>query len=107
MDSLTSFKAVYCSGIYVPEAATVSALSLLFERVYLPRNWALIEEFAKKYEFVGKPRSFEELFEQIDPKGRLKAVTWKQSDGSEPFPGLTPSQKQTGFLYFLRGHQFA
>ena len=49
MDELTKFKGVYCSGIFIPDPATVTALSLLFEKIRIPNDYAFIQEFSKKY----------------------------------------------------------
>jgi hypothetical protein len=109
MSSLTNFKAVYCSGIFIPEASAVSALSLLFEKVYLPQNFELIEEFARKYHFVGKPNNAEEHFNNMLPKdtGVVTSFRLTNEDGSDPFHHLTEAQKQTANLYLLRGMGFA
>lgn len=112
MPSLTNFKAVYSSGIFIPEPSAVCALSLLFEKVYLPRNLKLIEEFAKKFRFTGKIQTAEELFQELfftddKMKANVKSFGFIDEDKSDLFHHLTNAQKQTAYLYLIRGIRFA
>lgn len=88
MRSMNSFKAVYCSGLAIPSQATVTALGLLFERVYLPNNIEFVLEFSKKYRLnVDRKWSDELSFAPLSP-------------GVEhPFFGLTPAQQDTAYNY--------
>lgn len=49
MDSINSFRAVYCSGLFLPNQSTLSALCLLFEKVYLPNDIDSVVAFSKRY----------------------------------------------------------
>ena len=59
MKQISKFKAVYCSGIAIPNQASVAALSLLFEQVHLPNNLELVVDFAKRYRFLDVPEDLE------------------------------------------------
>jgi hypothetical protein len=47
------FRAAYVSGAYIPRPDAVTAMAVLFERVYLPANLELIRAFAKRFRFSG------------------------------------------------------
>ncbi|MEQ1911228.1 MAG: hypothetical protein ABMA15_20585 [Vicinamibacterales bacterium] len=47
MSDLTAFKAVSCSGFSFPDAGTVPALALVFERIRIPSNARLIKELVR------------------------------------------------------------
>jgi hypothetical protein len=92
MISLTQFKGVYCSGIFIPDAATLTALSLLFEKVHLPNNVEIIKEFSKKY-MIRAPKSISERIEvDIEP--------------DNIFVGLNKRERATAKLYLQWGASF-
>lgn len=95
MRQLTDFKAVYCSGLFIQEPSTVSALSLLFEKIYLPKNISLVEEFAKKYKVEKKTADFS------------NTTIINKDTNNEAFSSLSIVQKQTAFEYINKGIQFA
>jgi hypothetical protein len=99
MSSLTDFKGVYCSGIFIPEPSTVSALSLLFKKVYLPSNIKLIEEFSRKYRFG-------ELWMTKPGLPLPKRIQIIDGDQHELFTHLTDTQRLTVCDYLFRGIQF-
>jgi hypothetical protein len=113
MNSLTNFKAVYCSGIFIPEPSMVSALSLLFEKIYLPRNLTFIKEFAKKYEFTGKINTVEDLllkdtFRDIFEEHNISpSISVAVGKNSALLSGLTDLQKETAKMYIWKGIGFA
>ena len=53
MGAIDTFRAVHASGLLVPTQSAVTALSLLFEKVYLPLNIELIRAIAQANPFVG------------------------------------------------------
>ena len=63
LSSLTSFNGLYLSGFYIRNEATITALSLLFEKVHLPNQLELVIEFAKKH--------------IIDPENKLSDIKFK------------------------------
>lgn len=79
MSNLTNFKGIYCSGLFIPDDAIVTALSLLFEKIYLPNNISFIREFAKKY--------------------RLEPTEEFTIGAEDPFSSLEEEQKQTACAY--------
>ncbi len=114
MPSLTNFKAVYGSGIFIPQASTISALSLLFEKVYLPKNLNLVKEFSKQYRFVGKFNTAEELiqdlfFEHSEKLSgiNVKKIHFKNDDDTDPLADLSDNQKKTALIYITKGINFA
>jgi hypothetical protein len=112
MSSLTDFKAVYGSGMFIPKASTVSALSLIFEKVNLPTNLKLIEEFARKYEFVSEFRNAEEflqknVFGNQEAQRHIKNFRFTDDNDFNPFNHLTDRQKRTAYLYLAKGIRFA
>lgn len=98
MKSLTGFKAFYCSGIFIPDPDTITALSLLFEKTYLPNNIHVIKSFASKYRFE------EDL--KFEVGGRLAKINLDDSDG-KLLAGLNETQKKTAEYYLFQGIRFA
>jgi hypothetical protein len=98
MNDIGKFKAVYCSGIFVPDAAAVTALSLLFEKVYLPNNVELISAFVKKYTIQSKGDSVKE------PDLKILSEEGVEAD---PFSNLTESQRKVAYRYIDWGMQFS
>lgn len=97
--SLTQFKAVYSSGIFIPDGAAVTALSLLFEKVYLPNNVELIKEFSK-YFLIKGCKSNESVKIDIN-------ITDEDGSNADPFHDLTPAQKMTAHTYIELGMRFS
>jgi len=93
MSNLAQFKAVYCSGLFIPEPSEVSALSLLFEKIYLPNNFELVKELSKRYS-ITYPLTHEDLHSWSN---MLKEIGKKD----DPLRGLTTSQRDTVLNYFL------
>jgi len=89
---LTEFRAIYCSGAFVPEADAVVALSLLFEKVRLPNNIEMVHSFATRYRLTNSSR------EQISENVKVES-----EGGEDPFADLSLSSgRQQGFTTF--GH---
>ncbi|MBT2949689.1 hypothetical protein PO25_17615 [Vibrio anguillarum] len=88
MKELSSFKAVYCSGLMIPSQSSVAALSLIFDKVHIPNNIEFAVDFAKRYKIRGTSE-------------RYKGLQIKAEDGSDddPFKGLSDEQKETAFKY--------
>lgn len=99
-EDLCRFSAVYCSGAYIPDAEAVTALSLLFDKVYLPNNIDIVRAFVTKY----RVRS---IFEGT---GMSVAGISIRSEGDDPddlLSGLTPSQTMSAKYYLARAVAFA
>lgn len=95
MSSLAQFRAVYCSGLFIPDAATVSALALLFEKVHLPNNIEIATEFSKKYRIRM-------------PAHVRRSIEIKKIEGPEdPFANLTAEERKTARSYLAAGIDFS
>lgn len=93
LSSLTTFNGIYLSGFYIKNEATVTALSLLFEKVHLPNQLELVIEFAKKN--IISP-------ENIMPGWDVNIESIEEKDSQlDPFEGLTEIQKLTVKRYLL------
>lgn len=88
MHSLNSFRAVYCSGLLIPNQSTVVALGLLFEKVYLPNNIEFIVDFAQKYRVNTKSVRYKEL--QLAPES---------PNDANPLDQLSPEQQENAYKY--------
>lgn len=88
MHSINSFRAVYCSGLLIPNQSTVVALGLLFEKVYLPNNIEFIVDFARKYRVHSKTDRYKEL--QLKPES---------PDDGNPLDQLSPEQQENAYKY--------
>jgi len=111
MSEFSKFKAIYCSGLYIPNPATVTALSLLFDKVYLPKNIDFIKEFSKRYRFGDGTNTAEQFFQEMllgnsDIKGNVRNVSLGTGN-DDPLNGLTELQRKTANLYLARGIFFA
>jgi hypothetical protein len=91
---LTDFRAVYCSGAFVPDHSAVVALALLFERVHLPNNVELVREFVKKYRLTGSSAHHE-------------SVSIQSENGEDPFSDLSSSEQETAKQYLVWAMRFA
>ena len=96
---LTEFRAIYSSGIFIPNGEAVTALCLLFQKVFLPNNIELIKEFSKKFRISIPARD-----EIENPE-----VTITSEDGAvaDPFSDLTLEQKSNAFRYLGLGMRFS
>lgn len=97
MSKLAQFKAIYCSGLLIPDAATVSALSLLFEKIYLPNNIEIVREFSKQFRIKKPPKS----------KAGSPLIIEPSNTEDDPFEGLTEQQRKTALAYLEWGIEFA
>lgn len=93
MDSLGQFKAVYCSGFLVHDPSLVTAMALLFEKVYLPNSIEFIKEFSKHYRILPGPQAKDSGFS-------MTFTDFYSGKESDPFSDLTDQQRQTVLLYF-------
>lgn len=93
MQPLNSFRAVYCSGLLIPNQATIAALCLLFEKVYLPNNIEFVVDFAEKFKI--KTTS--------DRHKKLKL----KSDHGNPFSHLSEVQQENAYKYMQWCMDFA
>jgi len=95
---LSSFEAVYLSGFFMTNQTMVTAMSLLFEKIYLPNQLELVIELSKKYKLHTN------INEEVDMK-------FERVDGDEliienPLNELTPEQQKTAQDYLVIAHQF-
>lgn len=88
MQSINSFRAVYCSGLLIPNQATVVALGLLFEKVYLPNNIEYVVDFAKTYRVSAKTERYKEI-----------ALKPESPDIENPLDQLSPEQQENAYKY--------
>jgi len=95
MKALSQFRAAYCSGLFILDAEAVTALSLLFEKVYLPNNMELVREFSKHYRFTNTAPVF---------PGEVKIGSDEDDD---PFIDLPEKQRETAHRYLLMGLRFS
>lgn len=104
MKTLTNFNAVYCSGLFVPSASAVSAIALLFEKVYLPNNLEFIKAFAQKYR-INVPEENREIINNL----RIEQINLHdaQSVNADPFKELTKGNLFTAYAYIHWGMEFA
>jgi hypothetical protein len=96
MSSLASFRAVYCSGLFIESPSLVTELSLLFEKVHLLNNIEFICEFAKNFEFETDIK--EKITKGLGPL--LLSVDISE-DEIDPFDDLNQSQRNTAENYIL------
>lgn len=90
MKSITRFNAVYCSGLVIPNQATIAALCLIFDKIFLPNNIENVIDFAKRYKIKGVKDG------DIDGY-RIKSNN--NNNQSDPFKDLTEREKETAFSY--------
>jgi len=88
MKTLTTFSAVHASGLLIPNRSTVTALALLFDKVYLPAHIEPVKAFSQKYRIQTEDTKFSKL--------AIKATDGSDTD---PFSKLTAEQRRTATLY--------
>jgi hypothetical protein len=107
--SLSSFEGVYCSGFFIKNPATVTALSLIFERVHMLNHVEYAIEFSKAFrlEFSGE---LEEKYRTIginiaaltdtdDKKKINELIDEGNFHEGDPFSQLEETQRQTALKY--------
>lgn len=95
---LTSFEGAYLSGFFMTNQSMVTAMSLLFEKIYLPNQLELVIELSKKYKIETSIEKETKMhFERIDGDKRVI---------ENPLEELTPAQQKTAQDYLLIAHQF-
>ena len=99
MDSIGQFKAAYCSGFLVHDPSLVTAMALLFEKVYLPNSIEFIKEFSKHYRIFLGPQAKDSGFS-------ITITDFYSGKEADPFSDLTDQQQQTVLLYFEWAAQF-
>lgn len=88
----TDFEAVYGPGFLIQNPSMVTALSLIFEKVYLPNQLDSVIEFSKNFRIIrDRNEGGEERIEmKIEPVGH--------SD-EKPFKELSEEEKDTAYEY--------
>jgi len=94
MKNLTTFSAVHASGMVIPNRSTVTAMCLLFDKIYLPANIESVREFAKNYK-IRIPSSGESKKRKLGI-GKISDNSGKESD---PFASLTAQERLTARNY--------
>lgn len=95
---LSTFQGAYLSGFFMTNQSMVTAMSLLFEKIYLPNQLELVIELSKKY------RIDTSIKEELQMK-------FERIDGDEliienPLEGLTEAQQKTAKDYLITAHGF-
>jgi len=103
MSKLSTFRAVYCSGLFIEQQDIVTQLSLLFEKIKFHNNFSFVREFAKKYEFITNPL---EVVESESIRNTSISIE-SEKEGFEPFSGLRERQRKTCESYLLYCTYFA
>jgi len=95
MSSIDTFRAVH-SGLLIPNRSTVTALSLLFDKVYLPANVEAVRAFSQSYRIRGD-------------SDELPDISIRPHDGSDtdPFSELNEEQRSTALRYLDWSVRFA
>lgn len=96
MSHLDTFRAVHAPGMVILDRSAVTAMALLFEKVYLPSNIEAVRAFAQKYRI--KALDNEEL-----PEISIKGV----GCDDDPLANLRPEQKATALRYLDWSARFA
>ena len=99
MGAIDTFCAIHASGLLLPNGDALTALCLLFDKIYLPANVEAIREFSKRYKI-------------LVPRDELPEVSVTPVEGSDrdPFSDLTADQRTTALRYlelcalFARSH---
>lgn len=96
--SFAGFEAVYCSGIFVPDGALVTALAILFDRVHIPNYVEYALEFPRRFKIVAMGQ----------PMSSVTEVESKFEFGPEPpgFDKLSGEQRTTFKLYLSQAASF-
>lgn len=95
---LSSFEGAYLSGFFMTNQSMVTAMSLLFEKIYLPNQLEMVIELSKKYKIeTSIDKDFEMKFERVDGD---KLII------ENPLDDLTSAQQKTAQDYLLIAHQF-
>ncbi len=88
LSTITNFKAIYLSGLIIPNQATVAALGILFEKVYLPNNIEYVIDFAKRFRIATSSEKYRSI-----------VITPEDPDEKHPLEALTPEQQETAYKY--------
>lgn len=98
-DPLAEFRGIYTSGLFTFDESALTALALLFKKVFFPNHIELVEAFSKKYLITSDifdPRHFENVkFRVLD-----------EGTDQESFPHLDIQQRETATKYLLLGLRF-
>jgi hypothetical protein len=95
---LTRFEGAYLSGFFMTNPAMITAMSLLFEKIYLPNQLELVIELSKRYKIeTSIDKDMGMKFERIE--GDKKII-------ENPLENLTPEQQKTAQDYLVIAHQF-
>jgi hypothetical protein len=96
--SLAAFEAVYCSGLFITDPALVTALAILFDRVYLPNYIEYVLEFPRRFRIENR---------SILPLTRSDiSIRGNDSGDFSVLSNLTPEQRLTALNYMIMTEAF-
>lgn len=98
--NIERFSGYYCSGCFVSDSSTLTALSLLFEELYIPNNLELAIEFAKKYKFINLSSNI------ISKAQNLTLKPHDKFQSNDPLEGLSAEQQSVVFQYYTLVTEF-
>lgn len=94
------FSGIYCSGSFVSNPSTLTALSLLFEEIYIPNNLELAVEFAKHYRFTNLP-------DKLQTNAKCMRIAPQDIVGCpDPISDLTETQQMVIKQYYAIASSF-
>src|SRR5438034_7146244 len=88
MSALDTFCAVHVSGLLIPNRSTVTALALLFDKIYLPAHIEPVKSFAQRYKIISDTDELPEI-----------AITSADGAETDPFLNLDSEQRKTALRY--------
>lgn len=96
---LSSFEGAYLSGFFMMNPAMVTAMSLLFEKIYLPNQLEIVIELSKKYQIETTiDKNMKMTFERVADNNEIIV--------ENPLENLSPLQQRTAQEYLILAHQF-
>lgn len=95
MGRIETFRAINCAGSIIPDPEAVTAMCLLFEKVYLPNDLEIVAEFARHFDIKGVP-------------GANIRITFEGQSvpADDPFSELSPHERLTADRYFAGTVEF-
>lgn len=100
MKQISSFNAVYCSGLFIFNQSSLASLSLLFNKIYFPSNLEIALELAKKIRIINYKEP--KLHKTVDK------LEFSNNEGSfdSVINDFTEEQKKTLYQYLTLTQDF-
>lgn len=92
---LSQFEGMYLSGFFMMNPAIVTAMSLLFDKIYLPNQLEIAISIAKKYRIRTKDDDIPIRFDNQD-----------NTNGADPLVGLPEIEQKTVRAYLYMAYMF-